>query len=77
MLLLHTIVTNEKNKDKMSVAAKLAKFNGAHQKYILSLGRLNFAEEGVSEDTAELAHELLELAVTEEEGAELGEFFGG
>ncbi|KAI0177990.1 hypothetical protein BJ166DRAFT_36767 [Pestalotiopsis sp. NC0098] len=77
MLLLHTIVTNKENKDKMSVAAKLAKFNGAHQKYILSLGRLNFAEEGVSEDTAELAHELLELAVTEEEGAELGEFFGG
>ncbi|KAF3014730.1 hypothetical protein E8E14_008447 [Neopestalotiopsis sp. 37M] len=77
MLLLHTIVTNKDNKDKVNISTKLSKFTGARQKYLLSLGRLNFAEEGVSEDTAELAHELLELAVTEEEGAELGEFFGG
>ncbi|ETS75959.1 hypothetical protein PFICI_12903 [Pestalotiopsis fici W106-1] len=77
MLLLHTLVTNKDNKDRVNITTKLSKFTGAHQKYLLSLGRLNFAEEGVSEDTAELAHELLELAVTEEEGAELGEFFGG
>ncbi|KAK9417625.1 putative Rad26-like helical repeats domain-containing protein [Seiridium unicorne] len=77
MLLLHTMITNKDNKNSINVSAKLSKFTGAHQKYLLSLGRLNFAEEGVSEETAELAHELLELAVTEDEGAELGEFFGG
>ncbi|KAH6660937.1 hypothetical protein BKA67DRAFT_654088 [Truncatella angustata] len=77
MLLLHTIITNKDNKDSINVPSKLSKFKGTHQKYLLSLGRLNFAEEGVSEETAELAHELLELAVTEEEGAELGDFFSG
>ncbi|KAH8681696.1 hypothetical protein BX600DRAFT_429615 [Xylariales sp. PMI_506] len=77
MLLLHTIVRDTANKDRINIASKLAKFTGCSQKYLLSLARLNFAEDGVSEETAELAHELLELAVTEEEGAELGEFFGG
>lgn len=77
MLLLHTIITNKDNISSINIPSKLAKFTGAQQKYLLSLGRLNFAEEGVSEETAELAHELLELAVTEEEGAQLGEFFGG
>ncbi|KAI1845939.1 hypothetical protein JX265_011165 [Neoarthrinium moseri] len=77
MLLLHTIITNKDNRNSINVSNKLAKFTGGTQKYLLSLARLNFAEEGVSEETAELAHELLELAVTEEEGAELGDFFGG
>jgi hypothetical protein len=77
MLLLHTIVTDKANKGIVNVSGKLSKFTGGTQKYLLSLARLNFAEEGVSEETAELAHELLEFAVTEEEGAELGEFFGG
>lgn len=76
MLLLHTIVTDTENQGEINVPAKLAKFTGASQKYLLSLARLNFAEEGVSEETAELAHELLELLVTEEEGAELEQFFG-
>lgn len=77
MLLLHTVITHKNSGDSLNLPNKLAKFTGTQQKYLLSLGRLNFAEEGVSEDTAELAHELLELAVTEEDGAELGEFFGG
>ncbi|KAK3949891.1 hypothetical protein QBC32DRAFT_348097 [Pseudoneurospora amorphoporcata] len=43
-------------------------------RYLVSLGRLNFAEEdlvfeqGIDEDTVELAHELLELAVERGEG---------
>ncbi|KAI0191627.1 hypothetical protein F4808DRAFT_382009 [Astrocystis sublimbata] len=61
----------------MDVSAKLEKTTGAAQKYLLSLSRLNFADDLVSEETAELAHELLELAVTSEAGVELGEFFGG
>ncbi|KAK8029012.1 hypothetical protein PG991_006068 [Apiospora marii] len=77
MLLLHTIVTDKRNKDFLDVPAKVAGFAGGSQKYLLSLARLNFAEEGVSEETADLARELLEMTVTEEQGAELGEFFGG
>ncbi|KAK8051180.1 hypothetical protein PG993_002565 [Apiospora rasikravindrae] len=77
MLLLHTIVTDKRNKDILDVSAKVAGFTGGSQKYLLSLARLNFAEEGVSEETADLARELLEMIVTEEQGAELGEFFGG
>ncbi|KAI0376290.1 hypothetical protein F5Y04DRAFT_266654 [Hypomontagnella monticulosa] len=77
VLLLHTIITNPLTADLVNVSAKLAKPPGASQKYLLSLGRLNFSEDLVSEETAELAHELLELAVTPEEGEELGRFFGG
>ncbi|KAK8091015.1 DNA repair protein rad26 [Apiospora phragmitis] len=77
MLLLHTIVTDKRNKSILDVSAKVAGFTGGTQKYLLSLARLNFAEEGVCEETADLARELLEMIVTEEQGAELGEFFGG
>ncbi|KAI1134730.1 hypothetical protein F5Y05DRAFT_397207 [Hypoxylon sp. FL0543] len=77
VLLLHTIITNPLTADLVNVSAKLAKPTGVSQKYLLSLGRLNFSEDLVSEETAELAHELLELAVTPEEGEELGRFFGG
>ncbi|KAI1762656.1 hypothetical protein GGR53DRAFT_405445 [Hypoxylon sp. FL1150] len=77
VLLLHTIITNPLTADLVNVSAKLARSLAGLQKYVLSLGRLNFSEELVSEETAELAHELLELAVTPEEGEELGRFFGG
>jgi hypothetical protein len=45
------------------------------------LARLNFAEEdlvleaGIDAETVELAHELLELAVTPDEGEEISEMF--
>ncbi|KAI0150753.1 hypothetical protein GGR57DRAFT_471446 [Xylariaceae sp. FL1272] len=74
MLLLHLIMTTL---DPTTVSAKLAKTVGCAQRYQLSLARLNFADDLVSDETAELAHELLELAVTSEAGEELGEFFGG
>ncbi|KAI1775847.1 hypothetical protein F4818DRAFT_415121 [Hypoxylon cercidicola] len=77
VLLLHTIITNPLTADLVNVSAKLARSLAGMQKYVLSLGRLNFSEDLVSEETAELAHELLELAVTPEEGEELGRFFGG
>lgn len=76
-LLLHTIITNPLTADLVDVPGKLSKSMAGSQKYLLSLGRLNFSEDLVSEETAELAHELLELAVTPEEGEELGRFFGG
>ncbi|KAI1267053.1 hypothetical protein F5Y18DRAFT_381352 [Xylariaceae sp. FL1019] len=74
VLLLHLIITTL---DPATVSAKLAKTVGCAQRYQLSLARLNFADDLVSDETAELAHELLELAVTSEAGEELGEFFGG
>ncbi|KAI2605605.1 hypothetical protein GGR54DRAFT_440239 [Hypoxylon sp. NC1633] len=77
VLLLHTIITNPLTADLVNVPGKLTKSIAGSQKYLLSLGRLNFSEDLVSEETAELAHELLELAVTSEEGEELGRFFGG
>ncbi|KAI0173159.1 hypothetical protein GGR52DRAFT_542131 [Hypoxylon sp. FL1284] len=77
VLLLHTVITNPLTADLVNVSAKLARSLAGSQKYVLSLGRLNFSEDLVSEETAELAHELLELAVTPEEGEELGRFFGG
>ncbi|KAI5856733.1 hypothetical protein GGS23DRAFT_600998 [Durotheca rogersii] len=77
VLLLHTIITSPATADLANVSGKLAKSAAGSQKYLLSLGRLNFSDDLVSEDTAELAHELLELAVTPEEGEGLGRFFGG
>ncbi|KAI0467750.1 hypothetical protein F4859DRAFT_493493 [Xylaria cf. heliscus] len=77
MFLLHMIITSQPDGNAIDVSAKLSKTTGASQKYLLSLSRLNFADDLVSEDTAELAHELLELAVTSEAGEELGEFFSG
>ncbi|KAI1747039.1 hypothetical protein F4782DRAFT_522578 [Xylaria castorea] len=77
MFLLHMIVTSRPDGNAVDVSAKLSKTTGGSQKYLLSLSRLNFADDLVSEDTAELAHELLELAVTSEAGEELGLFFSG
>ncbi|KAI0856079.1 hypothetical protein F4860DRAFT_426205 [Xylaria cubensis] len=77
MFLLHMIVTSQPDGEAVDVSAKLSKTTGGSQKYLLSLSRLNFADDLVSEDTAELAHELLELAVTSEAGEELGLFFSG
>ncbi|KAI0400147.1 hypothetical protein F4802DRAFT_508540 [Xylaria palmicola] len=81
MFLLHMIITKPLSSSDaaaaVDVSAKLARTTGGSQRYLLSLSRLNFSDELVSEDTAELAHELLELAVTSEAGEELGEFFSG
>ncbi|KAI1332336.1 hypothetical protein F5Y16DRAFT_357542 [Xylariaceae sp. FL0255] len=77
VLLLHLIVTTTVDGKSVDMPAKLAKTTGCAQRYLLSLARLNFADDLVTEETAELAHELLELAVTLKDGEELGEFFGG
>ncbi|KAI1302707.1 hypothetical protein F5Y03DRAFT_360677 [Xylaria venustula] len=75
MQLLHMLATTPVGGNTVDMSAKLSRVTGASQKYLLSLSRLNFADDLVSEDTAELAHELLEMAVTSEAGEELGEFF--
>ncbi|KAL8381918.1 hypothetical protein RB595_005935 [Gaeumannomyces hyphopodioides] len=91
VLLLHTLVTaspsDETGNDagvhsSSNVAAKLAASHGGSQRYLLTLARINFAEEdlvleaGVDSETAELANELLELAVTPDEGEGVRNVFG-
>jgi hypothetical protein len=62
--------------------AKLAASHGGSHRYLITLARLAFAEEdlvleaGISARTVELAHDLLELAVTPDEGEGVGEVFG-
>jgi hypothetical protein len=79
--LLHTLVTDPEIADKANIAEKLALSHGGSQRHLLTLARLNFAEEdlvmevGIDAETVELAHELLELAVTPDEGEGVGEVF--
>ncbi|TPX10351.1 uncharacterized protein E0L32_008756 [Thyridium curvatum] len=80
--LLHTLATDPVTANHANVPAKLAAFHGGSQRYLLTLARLNFAEEdlvleaGIDAETVELAHELLEMAVTPDEGDGIGEVFG-
>jgi len=70
--ILHYLVT--KHEKSLKMQEKLSVINGGAQKYLICLARLNFAEEdlvleaGIDPDVAECAHEMLELAVTPEEG---------
>ncbi|KAJ4289339.1 hypothetical protein N0V88_007090 [Collariella sp. IMI 366227] len=79
--LLHFLFTDPRTSDVANMAAKLAASHGGSQRYLLTLARLNFAEEdlvleaGIGAETVELAHELLELAVTPDEGEEISEMF--
>lgn len=78
VVLLHTLVTVH----GADVGAKLAVSHGGSQRYLISLGRLTFAEEdlvmeaGIESEVAEMAHELLEMAVTPDEGEAVSEVFG-
>ncbi|KAL2145439.1 hypothetical protein VTI28DRAFT_7220 [Corynascus sepedonium] len=79
--LIHFLVTNPRTSDAANMSTKLAASHGGSQRYFLTLARLNFAEEdlvleaGIDAETVELAHELLELAVTPDEGEEISEMF--
>ncbi|KAL1843227.1 hypothetical protein VTJ49DRAFT_2558 [Mycothermus thermophilus] len=79
--LLHFLVTDPRTSEVANISTKLAAAHGGAQRYFLTLARLNFAEEdlvleaGIDADTVERAHELLELAVTPDEGEEIGEMF--
>ncbi|KAM7183664.1 Protein of unknown function (DUF3636) domain containing protein [Naviculisporaceae sp. PSN 640] len=82
ILLLHTLVTGPRTANLANITAKLAAAQGASHRYLITLTRLNFAEEelvlerGIDAETVELAHELLELAMTPDEGESVGELFG-
>lgn len=81
-LLLHTLVTGPRTANLANITAKLAASQGASHRYLITLARLNFAEEelvlerGIDAETVELAHDLLELAMTPDEGESVGELFG-
>lgn len=72
MRLLYFLVT--KYDDDIDIQKKLSVIRGGSQKYLLSLSRLNFSEDdlmiesGIDSDVATYALEMLELAVTPEEG---------
>lgn len=82
VLLVHTLVTDPRTSNTADIGQKLSVTHGGSQRYLISLGRLTFAEEdlvmeaGIESEVVEMAHELLEMAVTPDEGAIVSEAFG-
>lgn len=82
VLLIHALVTDPATANAADVGHKLSLAHGGSQRYLLALGRLTFAEEDlvieapIDGDVVEAAHELLELAVTPDEGETVSEAFG-
>ncbi|PHH59822.1 hypothetical protein CDD81_2458 [Ophiocordyceps australis] len=82
LLLIHTLVTDPNTSNAAEISHKLSMIHGGSQRYILALGRLTFADEdhaieaAISGDVVDAAHELLELAVTPDEGETVSEAFG-
>jgi hypothetical protein len=80
--LLHFLITDPRTANVANMPAKLAASHGGSHRYLITLARLAFAEEdlvleaGIDARTVELAHDLLELAVTPDEGEGVGEVFG-
>ncbi|KAJ6787880.1 hypothetical protein PWT90_10992 [Aphanocladium album] len=82
VLLIHALVTDPYTADAADMSRKLSVFHGGSQRQLLALGRLTFAEEdlimeaGIDSEIVEAAHELLELAVSPDEGEVVSEAFG-
>ncbi|KHN99382.1 DNA repair protein Rad26 [Metarhizium album ARSEF 1941] len=82
VLLLHRLITGAETANVVDVGQKLSASHGGSQRYLLALGRLAFAEEdlvieaGIEGEVVEAAHELLEMAVTPDEGETVSEAFG-
>ncbi|OAQ96523.1 hypothetical protein LLEC1_06852 [Akanthomyces lecanii] len=82
VLLIHALVTDPHTADAADMSRKLSIFHGGSQRQLLALGRLTFAEEdlimeaGIDSEIVEAAHELLELAVSPDEGEVVSEAFG-
>jgi hypothetical protein len=82
VLLLHAFATDPRTADVVDMTKQLATSSGGSQRYLLTLARLSFAEEdlvleaGIDAETVERAHALLEMAVTPDEGEEMGDLFG-
>ncbi|KAH6609832.1 dna repair rad26 [Trichoderma cornu-damae] len=80
--LIHTLVTDPCTANLADITRKLSLSHGGSQRYLIALGRLTFAEEdlvmeaGIEGEVVEAAHELLEMAVTPDEGEIVSEAFG-
>ncbi|KAF5021974.1 hypothetical protein F66182_5984 [Fusarium sp. NRRL 66182] len=82
VFLIHVLVMGPETANIAGISQKLSMALGGNPRYLLALGRLTFAEEdlvmeaGIDGQTVEAAHELLELAVTPDEGEVISEAFG-
>ncbi|RFN46887.1 hypothetical protein FIE12Z_8861 [Fusarium flagelliforme] len=82
VFLIHSLVTGHDTANIAEISQKLSLAHGGSQRYLIALGRLTFAEEdlvmeaGIDGETVEAAHELLELAVTPDEGEIVSGAFG-
>jgi hypothetical protein len=82
VLLIYKLVTDPVTADMVEISQKLSMAHGGSQRYLLALVRLTFAEEdlvmesGIDNDFVEAAHELLEMAVTPDEGEIVSAAFG-
>jgi hypothetical protein len=82
VFLIHALVIGPDTANIADIGQKLSMAHGGSQRYLLALGRLTFAEEdlvmeaGIDGETVEAAHELLELAVTPDEGEVVSGAFG-
>ncbi|KAL7806394.1 hypothetical protein V8C44DRAFT_339083 [Trichoderma aethiopicum] len=80
--LIHTLATDPSTANLADITRKLSLSHGGSQRYLIALGRLSFAEEdlvmeaGIEGEVVEAAHELLEMAVTPDEGEIVSEAFG-
>lgn len=80
--LIHTLATDPCTANLADITRKLSLSHGGSQRYLIALGRLTFAEEdliieaGIDGEVVEAAHELLEMAVTPDEGETVSEAFG-
>ncbi|KAF4459455.1 hypothetical protein FALBO_13782 [Fusarium albosuccineum] len=79
--LIHFLVTSPETADVANIGHKLSASHAGSHRYLLALGRLTFAEEdlvmeaGIDGETVWAANELLDLAVSPEEGEVMSEAF--
>jgi hypothetical protein len=82
VLLIHKLVTDSSTANVVEIGQKLSTCHGGSQRYLLALVRLTFAEEDlvmesdIDNEFVEAAHELLEMAVTPDEGEIISAAFG-
>lgn len=81
--LMHFLVTGAGTANRVETSQKLSVYFAASHRHTIALARLTFAEEdgvieaGIDSEVVELAHEMLELAVTPDDGANIEDAFGG
>ncbi|PSS05256.1 hypothetical protein BD289DRAFT_358291 [Coniella lustricola] len=82
ILLLHTLITDPATSAHVDMRVKLSTSHGASQKYLLTLSRLNYAEEnlvleaGIDPATFDMANDMLDLTITPEEAEGVRAVFG-